>query len=179
MKCEKCNKQDATIHLTEIIKDVKSEIHLCEKCAKSVGLNSKLSNFSLSIPEMISFLNESDLEQIDDRDFCSHCGYSFYDYNKSSILGCQHCYTEMKDQLITIIKQQQNSYSHVGKIPSNLVKNKIPIKEKKNHEPNKILLINQNNNLEKELEKAIFDERYEDAAKIRDKINDIKNKVSQ
>jgi hypothetical protein len=45
-------RNEATVHLTEIIKNVKSEVHLCEACARGIGLNSKLSNFSLTVPDM-------------------------------------------------------------------------------------------------------------------------------
>ncbi|HUW57720.1 MAG TPA: hypothetical protein VMZ92_13860 [Planctomycetota bacterium] len=36
--CQICKKNVATVHLTEIIKDKKREIHLCEGCARKKGL---------------------------------------------------------------------------------------------------------------------------------------------
>ena len=33
MKCEKCNKREATTHLTKIVNGYKEEHHLCSECA--------------------------------------------------------------------------------------------------------------------------------------------------
>ena len=38
MLCQICSKANATVHLTEIINDQMTEIHLCEKCAKEKGI---------------------------------------------------------------------------------------------------------------------------------------------
>ena len=33
MKCQKCNKREATTHLTRIVNGYKEELHLCSECA--------------------------------------------------------------------------------------------------------------------------------------------------
>ena len=72
MICERCKKRDSTVHLTEIIKSVRSEVHLCEQCARDIGFNAKLSNYSLSIPDMLSFLDDDMAEN--DTGVCPCCG---------------------------------------------------------------------------------------------------------
>ena len=37
MLCEKCNKRVATIHLIKLINGEKSEVRLCESCAKEIS----------------------------------------------------------------------------------------------------------------------------------------------
>ena len=59
MICELCQKNEATIHLTEITDGVRSEMHLCELCAAEQGItvknqmpiNELLSNLLASVPD--------------------------------------------------------------------------------------------------------------------------------
>ena len=55
MICEKCQKQHATVHLTEIVNQEKKEAHLCEECARSSGVGIK---FSFSISDILGGLME-------------------------------------------------------------------------------------------------------------------------
>jgi protein arginine kinase activator len=87
MYCEKCKHNEATVHLTEIIKNVKSEVHLCEFCAREIGLNSKLANFNLTVPDMLSFLDVEEAGDLVDANRCRGCGYTFLDYKKTGKLG--------------------------------------------------------------------------------------------
>ena len=51
MLCEKCQKQAASVYVTKIINGQKTEMHLCQNCAQSLGefdLNIDLPNFFAS-----------------------------------------------------------------------------------------------------------------------------------
>lgn len=37
MLCDICGKNEATVHLTEIVNDKITKLHLCEECAKEKG----------------------------------------------------------------------------------------------------------------------------------------------
>lgn len=172
MLCEKCRKNKATIHLTEIIKNVKSEVHLCENCAKEIGLNSKLSNFSLSVSDFLSFIDTDQplqLENSNNSMICLNCGKSLIDLKRTLSVNCSQCYHFLHDEISKLLLEIQNNNIHVGKVPD---KTKSTIS---NEEPNykKYNFDNKTENFEilnKMLNKAIDDERYEDAAIIRDKI---------
>ena len=43
MLCEKCQKEEASVHVTKIVNGQKTETHLCQHCAKELG------EFGLSI----------------------------------------------------------------------------------------------------------------------------------
>jgi protein arginine kinase activator len=170
MLCERCKNIEATIHLTEIIKDVKSEVHLCESCAREIGLNSKLSNFSLSIPEMLSFLDVSEVDEVTVGSVCKSCGMSFMDYSKENKLGCPDCYVHLEDSLKSVIAGYHGAVRHVGKQPSGLTDiaagtytrsaRTLPAKQSLDE-------------LKKQLNRAVFEERYEEAAVLRDRISDM------
>lgn len=169
MYCERCKNCEATIHLTEIIKDVKSEVHLCESCAREIGLNSKLSNFSLSIPEMLSFLDVNEVDEYASGSVCRTCGMSFVDYSREYKLGCPDCYRDMAESLQPVIAAFHGSTMHGGKHPVNTegapvetyVKT-VRVSPKKTIEEMKDLLA-----------RAVMDERYEEAAVLRDRIREM------
>jgi protein arginine kinase activator len=173
MKCERCKKRDATIHLTEIIKNVKSEFHLCEECARIIGVNSKFSNFSLSVPDMLSFLDLDDAGDIVDTNMCIHCGMSFVDYKRAGKLGCPHCYGYLKPGIDSIVKSYHDSIRHVGKVPFNYVEvedgDTVLLEDsgRGQHEHRSV------QELKKMLDNAVSEERYEDAAELRDRIKEI------
>jgi len=172
MKCEKCRQNDATIHLTEIIKNVKSEFHLCEKCARLVGINSKFSNFSLSVPDMLSFLDLDEVGDAVDSTVCANCGLTFLEYKRVGKLGCPRCYNYLKSSLEPVIRSYHGSYGHAGKVPSNYVEaNDCPavfLEDKSREGEREKSLVE----LRSMLQSAIGDERYEDAAVLRDRIRD-------
>ena len=171
MLCERCQKEEASIHLTEIIKDVKSEVHLCENCARNIGLNSKLANFSLSVPEMLSFLDISEVDESVDDLKCKTCGMSFVEYNKNGKLGCPECYYYLKESLENVILSYHGEKRHIGKFPAESPEPVIQELEDIEIETGQSL-----EDLKEELRKAVDDERYEDAAMLRDRINSIDNK---
>ncbi len=167
MLCERCKNNEATIHLTEIIKDIKSELHLCEGCARDIGLNSKLSNFSLSIPEMLSFLDVEDVNEYVDTNLCKSCGFTFMDYQKSKKLGCPDCYTFLGDSLRPVVTAYHGSMKHYGKIPNNMA----TVSKEENTVEEKTLTESE---LQQQLNEAVMEERYEDAAILRDRISELK-----
>lgn len=168
MLCEKCQRRQATIHLTEIIKDLKSELHLCEHCAKEVGLNSKLSNFTISVPEMLSFLDVGELERDSNSLVCQSCGLSYTEFRSSGMLGCPECYISFEKPLESIILGHHGEKKHLGKNPNGLQ----PLLAV-NNGARKEKMLQSLEELHAALEKAVFEERYEEAAALRDRIRNL------
>jgi protein arginine kinase activator len=184
MNCDKCRNLKATIHLTEIIRDNKSEVHLCETCAREMGLNTKLSNFSLTATDMLSFLdlneiseNRSDQEKgvpfnDSENSCCEKCGISFLDFKRTGKLGCEDCFQNLCKPLESVISACHGEKMHVGKIP-HIIHDIIENPEEKKEQPDKLdeLKYESLANLKKKLEEAVAEERYEEAALLRDLIN--------
>jgi len=168
MKCERCKHNDATIHLSEIVKDVKSEIHLCEHCSRDVGLNTRGSNFSLSLPEMLTFLNVDELSDHGDKNICARCGCTLLEYKREGKLGCPDCYICLEDEIEAVVADYYAEKNYRGKKPfyndltaETLRLNNVKIKDKINIDE-----------LLAQLEHAVSEEKYEEAAVLRDKIRD-------
>lgn len=170
MLCERCKNEDATVHLTEIVKEVKSEIHLCETCAREIGLNSKISGYTISVSEMLTFLDTKDLNGNGDGLRCMTCGTTFLEYSRYGKLGCPECYTYLADELSNVIKAYHGDSSHSGKIPFNKVEHVDVVVMEDHPGPVKTETID---DLRYDLERAVEEERYEDAAVLREKIKSL------
>ena len=177
MLCENCKKREANVRYSENINGVKKELHLCEECSRKLGITDKMdfkmptldfSNFfgsfleDFSTPDFMPLLNE--VKQVK----CESCGSTFDDIINTGRYGCANCYDVFEDRMDPILKKLQGANRHngrLGKISNNKVKYEETEKTKKsNSNKNKL------EELQEELKKAIKEERYEDAAKIRDEI---------
>ncbi len=163
MYCQICKKNDATIHLTEIDKGVRSEMHLCAGCAQKQGISV---NSQVPLKDLLSNLlavQPSD-EEIYGSDIgqktCPHCGFTIEQFTREALLGCQHDYEIFENQLLPLIKKAHNGKAaHCGKVPS-----KVPSDERKHMELA---------SLQRQLDEAVRDEQYETAAELRDRIKKI------
>jgi len=164
MLCERCKKENATIHLTEAMQEKHSEVHLCEACAREIGLNSKLPNFSISMSDMLSFI-EVDEHPGDELPLCAVCGTNFVMYAKHGKLGCPGCYRYLEGAMSGVIKSYHGDKKHSGKIPSVPAEAEVIPESSFNEDVSDIKKLQEN------LLAAVQDERYEDAAVLRDKIN--------
>ncbi len=156
MLCEVCKQSQATVHLTEIVNEQMTELHLCETCANQKGTQVE-SHFGLS--DLLSGLAEQgktqESEEVSTK-VCPNCGMSYEDFRKVGRLGCSECYPAFKRSLGSLLKRIHGSPIHLGKTPAKLVK---PGKTK-----------TELADLRKKLEKAIENEEFEEAARLRDQI---------
>jgi protein arginine kinase activator len=94
---------------------------------------------------------------------CSNCGTYYSEFKKGGFLGCSECYTSFKDELDPVLKRVQGSVRHAGKVPGSRMKART----------NR----NDMDGLRIMLQRAIENEEYEDAAKIRDEIKKMQNSI--
>ena len=175
MMCQNCGKNEVTFRYTQVINGVKKELNLCDNCARELGL--KEMNFSMPI-SFSSFLGDFFNDYSDtllpsfmgtQTTKCKTCGESFDEFLNSGEFGCSNCYDLFEDRITPILKNLQGSTKHTGrgykKILSKISENETNKVAKKEE--------NEVTKLQKELQKAIKTENYEEAAKIRDKIKEL------
>ncbi len=157
MLCEVCKQSQATVHLTEIVNDQMTELHLCEACANQKGAQVE-SHFGLAdlLSELADFSKTAEPEEVSSK-ACPSCGMTYDDFRKVGRLGCAQCYTTFKRSLSSLLKRIHGSPIHLGKAPARLVK---PAKATKNE------LVE----LKKKLGRAIESEEFEEAARLRDQV---------
>ena len=163
MQCDVCNKKKATVHLTEIVDEQISELHLCEDCAREKSVQME-QQFGLSdlLAGLADFSKPTkDLKEV--KLSCSNCGLTYDDFRKFGRLGCSECYEAFKMYLGTLLKKVHGANHHLGKTPV-----RIPQSEKRK--------IENLQDLKNQLTKAIQMEDFELAAELRDKIRDFEKK---
>lgn len=198
MLCDNCGKREANVKYTENINGRRKELNLCEECSRKLGIGQM--DFSMPV-DFSSFLGGF-LNELGSSNFmpmfnttkelnCNNCNTNFDNIINTGMLGCPECYDTFSDEIDSILKRLQGSNRHVGRI-GKIIDSKIDEKEAKaNNEANNDNgdVTNKNESktknakqskedkkltLQRELEQAIKDERYEDAAKLRDEINELK-----
>lgn len=170
MQCQHCNQNEATTHIKKNINGQREEMHLCQQCAKELGV---MEDFR--IPSMSDFFGDSFLgnflgagaaamNSLAGVERCGVCGSSFSDIVKGGHAGCSECYSKFEDKLEPSINKIHGKTKHIGKFIS-YTENKEKIKEETK--------TNELDFLKEQLKDAIKEQRFEDAAVLRDKIKDM------
>jgi protein arginine kinase activator len=160
MQCDICKKNEATVHLTQIIDKKVLKIDLCEACSKAKGIQ-EAAGFSLA--DLQFGLGSADEMTAETGTACPVCGFTQADFKKTGRLGCSACWETFEQGLASLLKAMHKSDRHVGKVPSRAAHTLVVTERIKE--------------LTDELEKAVRDEKYEDAAHIRDQIRQLESKL--
>lgn len=181
MKCDICHKHEATIHIQEIMNGKKKNLNICAGCASEKNLaESDIEGFNLSeILYNLSSQMINNSPQAKDEEHlappladsavlaqhpgvvCSKCGWNTAKFRETGRLGCANCYKVFEPILRNAIRNMHKGNVHVGKHPGSV--------DGSNAEMAMKLM-----SLQKELEQHVSREEYEEAAKIRDRISEIK-----
>ena len=159
MKCHHCDSQ-ATVHLTQIINGQMHKMDLCEACAQEKGVTNP---DNLSIGNLLDE-NPSKVDASTASMTCESCGTTHQDFKKGGRLGCEACYHVFRPVLEPLLDGMHAGVKHFGKVPSRSV-------QKKSDDDSEELL-------SKELKKAVEEENYEKAAKLRDRLKKLQAKSS-
>lgn len=187
MLCDNCGKREANVRYSENINGRRKELNLCEECSKKLGINHM--DFSMPIdfssffgefledfatPEFMPLLNEIKALK------CNNCGSTFEDIANTGKLGCGNCYDVFEERLDPIIRRIQGANRHVGRVGKVIdskidekIANQSTLKMEKVNQPKENKKDNHLEKLQEQLKQAIKEEKYEEAAKIRDEIKKI------
>ena len=180
MMCQNCGKNEANVKYTQIINGVRKELNLCSECARKLGVD------RIDIPmDFTSFLGDffNDYAESSllpsfsiDNAKCKTCGMTYNDFINTGMFGCSDCYDTFSGPIDSLLKNLHGTAKHIGRGAKNvdeLLSKKTSKNASKNNENSKDEKSSKLEDLQKELDKAIKEERYEDAAKIRDKIKEM------
>lgn len=163
MLCDKCKKNVATFHKSVMINGEGYETHLCADCANKMGIDMDM-DFDMDMDmnfgfdnDVFDFINKNfgfnGLYLEKDTKKCPKCGSTFSDFLKHGKLGCSECYDTFNEEIRDMLENMDNP---------------TDIDLDLNEEPSELT------KLENEFNKAIADERYEDAGKLKAQINALK-----
>ncbi len=152
MKCQFCS-NPATVHLTDIVKNQKKELHLCQACAEAQHLVQKQ---ELNLPAILKSLIGQHLGPATGelaRLVCPACGIAYMEFRAQGRLGCPHDYHVFRTGLVPLLQRIHRAVRHVGKKP-----------RRRPDAGREAELME----LRRQLRQAVDDEAYEEAARFRD-----------
>ena len=166
MKCTHCHMNEANTHIQKIINGHKEEMYLCEDCAKELGV---MNEFNLEPFSMDNFFGNligagaSAFNSLVGINGCPTCGSTLKDIVDFGRVGCSDCYDKFEDRLAPSIEKIHGNVKHIGK--------NVTYTETTN---NKKQTVNDTlTQLKEELKQAVKEQRFEDAATLRDKIKEL------
>ena len=156
MVCQDCKKNPASVPFIQILDGEKTVHHLCIECAEKRSGGSEGVTVTLS-----SLLAQNENEEIEVPSLtCSSCGLTFAEFKKTGQFGCDGCYLAFESELDRVFKRIHGveRQSDHGSVPNaDLNRERIEI-------------------LQGDLKKAVAEENFEEAAKLRDQIALIKER---
>lgn len=171
--CQICLKNPATAHLKELdMEGNLQELHICNSCCSQHQLDlthdPKPIQDIIAITELGSSEQHQDTKEHDDEVVaisedddlhCDQCGISFEQFNKNNRFGCAACYDAFAERLDNLLEELHGSQQHAGRSPNSESKH------------NQVLA--KRISLEKRLKDVIAEERFEEAARIRDQLKEL------
>ncbi|MBI3863472.1 MAG: UvrB/UvrC motif-containing protein [Planctomycetia bacterium] len=156
MKCNRCSKL-ATMHITELVKGEPHEVHLCEECFQTFMQNPNSAEGALGggLIKSSPGLGEAELEALE-KLVCPTCKITFREFRNQGRLGCAHCYSAFREELLPLLENIHGETHHCGKFPK-----RAPDDSQKRFQLIK---------LRNDLRLAVAEESYEEAARLRDQI---------
>jgi protein arginine kinase activator len=115
MICSQCQERDAVVHLTQIVENAVTQVHLCEKCAAERGIETSSSSTTHPLGEFLQAVQHQAVQHPGDAVRCSYCGTSLRDFRASGRLGCARCYGAFEQSLRDLLRRVHGSASHVGR----------------------------------------------------------------
>jgi protein arginine kinase activator len=120
MECDSCHERDAVVHLTQIVNEQVTTLHLCERCAAEKGVESTGSVAAKS--EIGSFLAAMTKGLTDpalvpasgEKHACPRCGATLQDFREGGRLGCADCWRAFEVPLRDLLRRLHGSTVHMG-----------------------------------------------------------------
>jgi len=150
MVCEICQQREASVHLKQICNGQMKEMRICEQCARENGFDVQS---PLAMTDFLFGLGSTPAEPSADTErVCSVCHMRSCDLRKTSRLGCAHCYEAFRSELEPMIENMHYGPRHTGKVPAGEAAGLEAAA------------------LREALEAAVHEQRFEDAAVLRDRL---------
>jgi protein arginine kinase activator len=161
MQCDHCGDRPAAIHLTQIVNNSVTTLHLCEICAAEKGVQTGATVAKFPLSDFLASMGKGaagKLPAVVDDTPCGFCGATLKDFRETGRLGCPHCYASFEPHLRDLLRRLHGSSQHVGEVY--LAPSAAP------QEPAE----DQLGDLRDQLRRAVEAENFELAAELRDRI---------
>jgi protein arginine kinase activator len=159
MVCDQCREREAVIHLTQIVNEQVTTLHLCEKCAAEKGVESPGAVAKTPLGSFLAAMGKGTDQVPAPRsgEVCARCGATFQDFRETGRLGCSDCYRTFEAPLRDLLRRLHGSTHHLGERYTE-------------RDPAAALAREQASELREQLRLAVETENFELAAELRDRL---------
>ncbi|MGC1481308.1 MAG: UvrB/UvrC motif-containing protein [Chthoniobacterales bacterium] len=162
MQCDVCGEKEATVFLTQIVEGKMQKVNLCDACSKAKDVDDP-TGFALA--DLLHGLGAAEqIEQSPSTIKCPVCGFTQADFKKTGRLGCSACYDTFAEGLMGMLGNMHKGTEHSGKVPAGRARARS--------------INTRMRGLKSDLEKAVAEEHYEEAAELRDQIRQIEEEIA-
>ncbi|MFD2760744.1 UvrB/UvrC motif-containing protein [Lentibacillus juripiscarius] len=172
MECQECHKRPATLHFTQVVNGDKTEVYVCEVCAKEKGymtypeegysLHHLLSGLFSPSFEIQQDTPRQETEELQ----CPKCEMTLSKFKQVGKFGCSQCYQTFEEYLDPIFRRvHSGNTAHHGKIPA--------------RKGGDMRIKKQVDAYREELQRLIKNEAFEEAATVRDKIKELEKELGR
>ncbi len=158
--CDLCKQAPAAIQFVEQRGTETRKISICQGCAAKQGISQDGNSLTFNLPSLLAAMSGMAGAATEDP-VCPGCGLTGAQFREGGRFGCARCYEVFEDIIKPIIKRAQAGEAHRGLAPARLA----PSLEK-----------SEIADLRRQLEENVRAEKYEEAARIRDRIRELDKK---
>lgn len=186
MRCDGCGNDEATVSETLRVQGALVERHLCESCARKMGvIHQPAPKPAPAAPEGAIQPGGRGKAEAGPAAACSSCGLTFAAFRQNGQLGCPACYAAFEAALSPLLQRaQEGGTHHVGKVPRRWATTRV----EKAHQQAVTHTVQRSGSvvtvstqstedeqrkaaaLKRQLAEAIVAEQYELAAQLRDEL---------
>jgi len=166
MVCDNCGEREAAIHLTQIVNNSVTTLHLCEQCAAEKGVETGASVAKFPLGDFLASLGKTGGgEQAEALPgvACPFCGGTLKDFRETGRLGCAVCYTTFEPHLRDLLRRLHGSSKHAGETYTGAPAPPAAAASAEAGTP-------EVGELRQQLRRAVEAENFELAAQLRDKL---------
>lgn len=157
MVCDQCHERDAVVNLTTIVDNAVRQLHLCEQCAASRGVETTIATPKHPLGEFLQAVQQQSMPSSAEAGKCAFCGLTMKDFRETGRLGCARCYTTFEPSMRELLRRVHGGPRHIGRAyraPNDQILEKAGVLGE----------------LREKLRRAIEQEQFEAAAELRDRI---------
>jgi protein arginine kinase activator len=156
-RCDRCE-NPATVHLTEIKDEEKTERHLCEGCARALQVPQATKELQKLLKTFDPATGDESTSASTQE--CPDCGMTFAEFRQHGRFGCAKDYEIFGDEVERLLVRIHGESRYTGKTPQGMAVRKGQVMDEMAR-------------AREALDQAVEDENYEEAARLRDEIRRI------
>jgi protein arginine kinase activator len=115
MLCDNCKERDAVVHLTQIVENAVTQLHLCEKCAAERGVATTVAPTKHPLGDVLQAVQNQLVVAQGDATRCTFCSMTYRDFKSSGRLGCAQCYGAFERSLRELLRRVHGNSRHAGR----------------------------------------------------------------